>query len=100
MSKTILCTDGVKRTPREYGRWLKNLQDLAEQEPGDLTNDELQALQNEGLWYQFIQPNKERLRSFFFYVQAQSDSRLARLTNPKVGITCCKKNLQIIKTFT
>lgn len=51
MSKTILCTDGVKRTPREYGRWLKNLQDLAEQEPGDLTNDELQALQNEGLWY-------------------------------------------------
>ena len=51
MPKTILCTDGVERTTREYHCWLKNLQDLAEQEPGDLTNDELQALQNEGLWY-------------------------------------------------
>lgn len=51
MSKTILCTDGVERTPSQYGRWLKNLQDLAEQEPGDLTDEEVEALQLEGLWY-------------------------------------------------
>lgn len=47
----IMCTDGVRRTPTQYGEWLKNLQDLAEQEPEDLTNEELEALQLEGLWY-------------------------------------------------
>lgn len=51
MSKKIMCTDGVERTPSQYGKWLKNLQDLAEQEPGDLTDEELEALQNEGLMY-------------------------------------------------
>lgn len=50
MSK-IICTDGQKRTPKEYGEWLKNLQELAELEPGDLTGDEIEALTKEGLWY-------------------------------------------------
>lgn len=49
--RKILCVDGVERTQREYGIWLKNLQDLAEQEPGDLTSEEIEALQLEGLWY-------------------------------------------------
>ena len=47
----IMCTDGVERTPTQYDKWLKNLQDLAEQEPGDLYPEEIEALQNEGLWY-------------------------------------------------
>lgn len=47
----IMCTDGVKRTQREYETWLYNLQELAELEPEDLTNEELEALQQEGLWY-------------------------------------------------
>lgn len=47
----ILCTDGVSRTYDEYTAWLTNLQELAETEPNDLTNEEIQALQNEGLWY-------------------------------------------------
>lgn len=49
--KKILCTDGVERTPSQYGKWLANLQELAELEPEDLTSEELQALQNEGLIY-------------------------------------------------
>lgn len=51
MSKKILCTDGVERTQRQYERWLANLQELAELEPNDLTDEELEALQMEGLWY-------------------------------------------------
>lgn len=47
----IKCTDGITRTQREYERWLANLQDLAEQEPGDLTDEEYEALQLEGLIY-------------------------------------------------
>ena len=47
----IMCTDGVARTPSQYSEWLQNLQDLAEQEPGDLTSEEVEALQLEGLWY-------------------------------------------------
>lgn len=50
MSK-ILCVDGVERTPSQYGKWLENLQELAENEPEDLTDDEIEALQKEGLWY-------------------------------------------------
>lgn len=49
--KKILCTDGVERTPKQYGKWLTNLQELAENEPGDLTDEEFAALQNEGLIY-------------------------------------------------
>ena len=51
MSKKILCEDGIERTYNQYCRWLKNLQDLAEEEPNDLTSEELEALQNAGLWY-------------------------------------------------
>lgn len=51
MAKKIMCTDGVKRTQDEYEEWLTNLQELAENEPEDLTDDELRALQDEGLWY-------------------------------------------------
>lgn len=51
MSKKILCTDGIERTEKQYGKWLLNLQELAEQEPEDLTDEELEALQQEGLWY-------------------------------------------------
>jgi len=51
MAKKILCTDGIKRTPKQYGEWLTNLQELAENEPEDLTDEELEALQNEGLMY-------------------------------------------------
>jgi len=51
MSKKIMCTDGVERTYSQYCRWLRNLQDLAEQEPEDLTDEEYEALQNEGLIY-------------------------------------------------
>lgn len=51
MSQKIMCTDGVERTQHQYEEWLTNLQDLAEQEPGDLTDEELEALQNEGLMY-------------------------------------------------
>lgn len=47
----IRCTDGFERTEEEYEEWLTNLQQLAELEPEDLTDDELEALQNEGLWY-------------------------------------------------
>ena len=50
MSK-IMCTDGVSRTKRQYEQWLTNLQELAENEPGDLTDDEYEALQKEGLIY-------------------------------------------------
>lgn len=49
MVMSYLCTDGVVRTEAEYGEWLKNLQELAEIEPGDLTNDEIEALTKEGL---------------------------------------------------
>ena len=49
--KKIICADGVERTQREYGLWLANLQDIAEEEPDDLTNEEIEALQLEGLWY-------------------------------------------------
>jgi len=51
MFRKIMCTDGVERTPSQYDKWLRNLQDLAEQEPGDLTGDELKALQDAGLLY-------------------------------------------------
>lgn len=51
MSKKIMCTDGEQRTEAEYGEWLANLQEVAEQEPNDLTNEEYEALQKEGLIY-------------------------------------------------
>ena len=51
MSKRIMCTDGISRTEHQYGMWLRNLQELAENEPGDLTEEEIEALQLEGLWY-------------------------------------------------
>lgn len=53
MSKTkkIMCTDGIERTKTQYGKWLLNLQELAMLEPDDLTNEEWEALQNEGLMY-------------------------------------------------
>lgn len=50
MSK-IMCTDGIERTQHQYEQWLTNLQELAELEPEDLTNEELEALQLEGLMY-------------------------------------------------
>ena len=49
--RKILCTDGVERTQKEYGEWLTNLQELAENEPEDLTEEEVEALQREGLMY-------------------------------------------------
>ena len=49
--RKILCTDGVERTRKEYGEWLTNLQELAENEPEDLTEEEVEALQREGLIY-------------------------------------------------
>lgn len=49
--KKILCTDGIRRTEAQYEEWLENLQELAELEPDDLTDEEIEALQNEGLWY-------------------------------------------------
>lgn len=49
--KKILCTDGIERTRKQYGEWLANLQELAELEPEDLTDEEIEALENEGLWY-------------------------------------------------
>lgn len=49
--KYIMCTDGIRRTEKEYGEWLYNLQELAMNEPDDLTDEELEALQNEGLIY-------------------------------------------------
>lgn len=51
MAKYIVCTDEVKRTQHQYEEWLTNLQDLAEQEPDDLTDEEYQALELEGLIY-------------------------------------------------
>lgn len=47
----ISCTDGVKRTHKEYIAWLANLQDLAILEPEDLTCEEWLALEKEGLIY-------------------------------------------------
>lgn len=49
--KKLMCTDGVERTEAQYGKWLTNLQTLAMLEPEDLTDEELEALQNEGLMY-------------------------------------------------
>lgn len=46
-----MCCDGVKRTEKQYGEWLYNLQELAMLEPGDLTDEELDALEQEGLLY-------------------------------------------------
>lgn len=48
---TILCVDGIKRTEREYDEWLYALQEMAVNEPQDLTNEEIEALAKEGLWY-------------------------------------------------
>ena len=47
--RKIECADGVLRTPKQYGEWLANLQELAELEPNDLTEQEYLALENEGL---------------------------------------------------
>ena len=47
----IMCTDGISRTKHQYEMWLTNLQELAENEPGDLTEEEIEALQLEWLWY-------------------------------------------------
>lgn len=49
--KLIMCTDGIKRTEKQYGKWLHNLQELAMLEPDDLTKEELEALEQEGLYY-------------------------------------------------
>ena len=51
MNKKIKCVDGVERTQKEYGEWLYNLQELALNEPNDLTDDEWLALEQEGLIY-------------------------------------------------
>jgi len=49
MSKYIKCTDGKYRSAQEYQAWIANLQELAEQEPNDLTEAERKALEKEGL---------------------------------------------------
>ena len=46
-----MCTDGVRRTEKQYDEWLYNLQELAMSEPQDLTNEEFAALEKEGLIY-------------------------------------------------
>lgn len=49
--KKILCTDGIKRTEEEYTEWLYNLQEVADENPDKLTDEEFDALQKEGLVY-------------------------------------------------
>lgn len=49
--RLIMCTDGVKRTEKQYGEWLYNLQEIAMSEPKDLTDAEFEALEKEGLIY-------------------------------------------------
>ena len=49
--KLIMCTDGVQRTEKQYDEWLYNLQELAMNEPKDLTDAEFKALEKEGLIY-------------------------------------------------
>lgn len=51
MKKKILCLDGIKRTYADYCEWLANLQELAEEKPELLTEEEYTALQNEGLYF-------------------------------------------------
>ena len=50
-TKKFECEDGIMRTERQYEQWLAHLQDLYEQEPNDLTDEEFTALQNSGLLY-------------------------------------------------
>lgn len=51
MARKFECEDGVMRTEKQYGEWLMNLQELYEEEPNDLTEEEFTALQNNGLIY-------------------------------------------------
>ena len=46
-----MCTDGVCRTEKQYNKWLHHLQELAMNEPEDLTDEEFEALEREGLIY-------------------------------------------------
>lgn len=48
MPKKIKCVDGITRTEREYAQWIRNLGELAELEPNDLTPAERKALEQEG----------------------------------------------------
>ena len=49
MAKKFMCTDGMLRTQKQIDEWLDNLRELAYLEPGDLTDEEWAALDNEGL---------------------------------------------------
>ena len=42
------CVDGLIRTEQEYYSWIRNLGELAMQEPQDLTDTEQKALLLEG----------------------------------------------------
>lgn len=46
--KRFECEDGKMRTQAEYEKWIKHLKELHEIEEGDLTADELRALENAG----------------------------------------------------
>jgi hypothetical protein len=46
--KRFKCEDGKMRTQAEYEKWIKHLKKLHEIEEGDLTADELRALENAG----------------------------------------------------
>lgn len=46
--KRFKCEDGKMRTQAEYEKWIKHLKELHEIEEGDLTADELRALENAG----------------------------------------------------
>jgi len=48
MKKRFKCEDGKMRTHTEYEKWIKHLKELYEIEEGDLTADELSALENAG----------------------------------------------------